>query len=70
MLKELQTWAKLKCFSRRPRQGARNVIDVCWVNKFKWGRPAVDVSKGHPSGGWPAEAPAPVRIIRARLAVR
>ena len=25
MLKELQTWAKLKCFSRRPRQGARNV---------------------------------------------
>ena len=25
----LQTWAKLKCFGRRPRQGARNVIYVC-----------------------------------------
>eukprot|EP00974_Lingulodinium_polyedra_P091985 8915776-Lingulodinium_polyedra.AAC.1 len=34
MLKELQTWAQLKCFSRRPRQGARNVIDVMWVTKF------------------------------------
>ena len=36
MLKELQTWCKLKSFSRRPRRGARNVIDVRWVIKFKW----------------------------------
>ena len=28
MLKELQTWAQLKCFSRKPRSSARNVIDV------------------------------------------
>ena len=36
MIKELQTWAKLKCFSRRPRKGARNRIDVRWVIKLKW----------------------------------
>ena len=27
MLKELQTWNTLKCFSRRQRQGARNIIE-------------------------------------------
>ena len=32
MLNELQTWAKLKCCSRRPRSSARNVIDVRWVD--------------------------------------
>ena len=36
MLKELQTWAKLKCFSRKARSTARNIIDVLWVIKFKW----------------------------------
>ena len=40
MLKELQTWEKLKCFSRRPRQGARNIIDVRWAIKYKWEIPA------------------------------
>eukprot|EP00974_Lingulodinium_polyedra_P069079 6688191-Lingulodinium_polyedra.AAC.1 len=67
MLKELQTWAKLKFFSRRPRQGARNVIDVRWVNKFKWEQPIVDVAEADSSGGVHAEASQFVRTIRARL---
>ena len=45
MLKELQTWAKLKCFSRRPLAGARNVIDTRWVNKFKWEESTFDTTK-------------------------
>ena len=36
MLKELVTWAKHKCFSRRSRQDARNIIDCRWVLKWKW----------------------------------
>ena len=35
MLKELMTWAKYKCFSRRPRTGAQNIIDCRWVIKWK-----------------------------------
>ena len=34
MLSELQTWGKLKCFSRKPRKDARNIIDVRWVIKY------------------------------------
>eukprot|EP00974_Lingulodinium_polyedra_P088040 8537932-Lingulodinium_polyedra.AAC.1 len=70
MLKELQTWAKLKCFSRRPRQGTQNVIDVRWVDKFKWEHPTVDVTKADSSGGAHAEVSQPIRTIRARLTVR
>ena len=33
--KELETWVKHGCISRRPRAGARNVIDVRWVYKWK-----------------------------------
>ena len=33
MLKELQTWATLKCCSRKLRKDARNIIDVRWVLK-------------------------------------
>ena len=61
MLKELQTWAKLKCFSRRARKDARNIIDVRWVIKFKWEVPTSDAS-----GSRPIEARTPVRTIRAR----
>ena len=68
MLKELQTWAQLKCFSRRPRQGAKNVIDVRWVIKFKWDTPTTDVNAT--GGGQKAEAPKPIKTIRARLTVR
>ena len=35
MLDELITWAKLKCFSRKNRANARNIIDTRWVLKFK-----------------------------------
>ena len=36
MLKELTTGTKHKCFSRRPRRNAHNVIDCRWVLKWKW----------------------------------
>ena len=54
MLKELKTWAKLKCFSRKSRREARNIIDVRWVLKYKWEKENVE---------W-------VKNIRARLTVR
>ena len=53
-LKELATWNDLKCFSRKLRRDAHNIIDTRWVIKFKW------VQK---DGKW-------VRIIRARLTLR
>ena len=65
MLKELQTWARLKCFSRKPRSSARNVIDVRWVIKFKWEVPTSDAR-----GSRSTETRTPVRTIRARLTVR
>jgi len=65
MLKELQTWARLKCFSRRKRQDTRNIIDVRLVIKLKWETPT-----GTGSGGHSAEAAKPIRTIRARLTVR
>ena len=74
MLAELQTWNKLECFSRRPRKGAKNIIDVRWVFKFKWEVPTSDVTSG--SGGGRLSAAAakaaatPKRTIRARLTVR
>ena len=39
MLKELQTWAKLGCFSRKDRKKASNIIATRWVNKWKWELP-------------------------------
>ena len=53
-LKELGIWNDHKCFSRKLRRDAHNIIDTRWVIKFKW------VQK---DGKW-------VRIIRARLTVR
>ena len=32
---ELQTWVDHKCFDVIPREGARNVLDVRWVGKWK-----------------------------------
>ncbi len=70
MADELRTWARLKCFSRRPRHDARNIIDTRWVYKFKWEHPTVRVT-GAGSGGQQAEASrGPTRTIRARLTVR
>ena len=54
MLQELKTWQKYKCFSRRARSGAQNVIDCRWVLKWKY----VEVNGKS------------VRTIRARLTVR
>ena len=70
MPKELMTWAKLKCFSRKPRSEARNIIDTRWVIKWKWDTPTTDVSTSSS-----ATAPSPdnkeaIRTIRSRLAVR
>ena len=67
MLKELQTWAQLKCFSRRPRIGAKNVIDVRWVIKYKWEVPTTADAMG---GSGHAETQKQTRSIRARLTVR
>ena len=53
---ELATWHKHKCFERRLRRKARNIIDCRWVLKWK-------VSET-PSGS------AGTRTIRARLTVR
>ena len=69
MLKELQTWAKLNCFSRGKRQGARNIIYVRWVIKVKWETPTSDVNKAA-SGNRPVDAQEAVRTIRAILTVR
>ena len=32
---ELKTWLKFGCFSRKPRQQARNIVDCKWVIKWK-----------------------------------
>ena len=69
MLKELQTWAKLNCFSRGKRQGARNIIYVRWVIKVKWETPTSDVNKAA-SGNRPVDAQEAVRTNRASLTVR
>ena len=63
MMKELATWHSMKCFSRKPRHQARNIIDTRWVLKWKYDKPLVDALTGKSSGPG-------VKIIRARLTVR
>ena len=67
MLAELKTWAKLKCFSRRKRAGAKNIIDCRWVIKWKYEQATVNVDAAISSGGTQA---AKKRVIRCRLTVR
>ncbi len=67
MLKELNSWAELKWFIRKPRHLASNIIDVRWVLKNKWEQPTSDALSG---GSSSAEAAKPVKTIRARLTVR
>ncbi len=71
MLKELQTWSDHKCFSRRPREGARNVIDTRWVIKFKMEQSTTAIVN-HIRGGSHSTEPAATtkKTIRARLTVR
>lgn len=54
---ELEIWIDHQCFTRRPRQGARNILDVRWVAKWKWGK-----KKGDPTHKQ--------RIIRMRMTLR
>ena len=66
MMKELQTWAKLQCFSRKPRREARNIIDTRWVLKFKWEEGTVDATVKN----FKNSADTARKTIRARLTVR
>ena len=55
IVKELQTWLKYGCFTRRKRSDARNIVDCKWVIKWK--------HELLPDG-------TTRRIIRARLTIR
>ena len=57
ILEELRVWIDHKCFHRRPRYGARNVLDVRWVGRWKRVK-----SKSNPGEN--------VRIIRMRMTLR
>ena len=72
MLKELKTWAELKCFSRRPRKFAKNIIDVRLVHKRKWEKPKTDgkQEKKSASVGTEGGDHAGHWTIRSRLIVR
>ena len=59
MIKELQIWVKLKCFSKEPRREAKNIIDTRWVIKYRWDIPTS-------SSGNTTKTTA-VKTIRARL---
>ena len=50
-------WIAHKCFSRRPRKGAKNILDIRWVGKWKKIKSKTDPNKL-------------VRIIRMRLTLR
>lgn len=55
ILAELTTWIKFKCFERRLRRTARNIVDCKWVIKWK--------NEILPDGSTR-------RVIRARLTIR
>ena len=57
VLEELTIWVQHGCFSRRPRKGATNIIDVRWVGKWK----------KIPHKTEPGKT---VRVIRMRLTLR
>ena len=63
MLQELQTWAKFKCFSRKAKKAARNIIDCRWVLKWKHELIATEATTE-------AVQQKTRRVIRARLTVR
>ena len=45
ILEELMVWIGHECFTRRPRRGARNILDVKWVGKWKRTKSKEDPSK-------------------------
>ena len=55
IMDELKTWLKFRCFSRKSRKQARNIVDCKWV--IKWKKEVL------PDGNTR-------RIIRARLTIR
>ena len=67
MLSELKTWARLKCFSRRNRAKARNIIDCRWVIKWKHEVAVVSVADASKQSGASTTSK---RVIRCRLTVR
>ena len=54
---ELGIWINHNCFERRTRYGARNILDVRWVAKWKFIKDPTDPSKM-------------IRIIRMRMTQR
>lgn len=57
VLEEFRVWIEHSCFERRPRQGARNILDCRWVGKWKYTKSKEDPNKK-------------VRIVRMRLTLR
>ena len=57
LIEELGIWIQHACFHRRPRAGARNILDVRWVGKWKFVK-----AKDNPNNK--------VRIIRMRMTLR
>ena len=67
MLKELMTWAKLKCFSRKPQAEARNITDTRWAIKRKWETPTTDVSTSSTNTAAGPKNKEAVKTARSRL---
>eukprot|EP00974_Lingulodinium_polyedra_P017431 1689118-Lingulodinium_polyedra.AAC.1 len=65
MLRELQTWAKSRSFSRRPRCRAYNPTDVQWV--IKRGKRTNSLNHGPDSATVAGDRACP---IQARLTIR
>ena len=56
----------MKCFSRKPRSEASNIIDTRWVLKFEWEEATVDATqKDFANSSSTAK-----KTIRARLTLR
>ena len=62
--KELETWVKHRCISRKRKAGAKNIIDVRWVFKWKFEHETQTASASLTSNTVKR------RIIRARLCLR
>ena len=67
MLSELRTWARLKCFSRRNRAMAKNIIDCRWVIMRKHEVAAVSVADASKQFG---ASTVPKRVVCCLLTVR
>ena len=65
ILEELKTWAKYKCFSRKDRNKAHNIIDCRWVLKWKYDREPLSAQEIRAG-----KVATVKKIIRARLTIR